>query len=248
MTGSIREWFNIDVKRINGKLFPVIFLISVTAVIGIGAVHPVQVTAAISDGTRTETVGDTKVIIATTSLPAGVIMVAYRQSVSATGGEGIYHWSKLYGFFPAGLTITDTGLIYGTPTVTGESCFTLQVTDSQNPPVTATKTLSVIINPPALAITTPNFSDGAVRKVYKQNVHATGGFVPYIWSISAGSLPAGLSFDTKTGVIVGIPTTAGTSTFTLRVTDSQNPATAATKVFSIKIPPYILPHRWFSPI
>jgi hypothetical protein len=52
-----------------------------------------------------------------------------------------------------------------------------------------------------------------------QQLAATGGVTPYTWSVSAGSLPAGLSLSGG-GVVSGTPTTAGTSNFTARVTDA----------------------------
>ena len=90
--------------------------------------------------------------------------------------------------------------------------------------------------------------DGAVREAYRHRVRVNGGFAPYSWSISAGSLPAGLSFNASKGAITGIPTTPGVKKFTVQVTDSQNPAAAVTKVLSIKIEPSILFPLWFSPM
>jgi len=220
-----------------------------TAVAGIGAVCPVQVTAAISTDAGTKTVGDTKVTIATTSLPVGGANAAYSQKVQATGGVTPYIWRISVGSLPAGLSLNEsTGEITDTPIIYGTSQFTVRVTDSQNPAVTATKTLSITINPLALTIITASLPDGAVRAAYSHRVRATGGFIPYTWSISVGSLPAGLSLNASKGIIIGIPTTTGVSQFTVRVTDSQNPAAAVTKVLSIKIEPCISPRLWFSPI
>jgi len=56
---------------------------------------------------------------------------------------------------------------------------------------------------------------------------ATGGSGSYTWSILQGSLPPGLSLDSETGEITGIPTSVGTSPFTVEVIDSySNTATA----------------------
>ena len=54
--------------------------------------------------------------------------------------------------------------------------------------------------------------------VFTQTVTATGGTGSYVFSVSAGSLPAGLTLNAATGVISGTPTTAATSSFTITAT------------------------------
>ena len=58
------------------------------------------------------------------------------------------------------------------------------------------------------------------RTFLQSTLAATGGTTPYTWSVSAGSLPAGLTLTAETGVISGTPTTAATSTFTVARTIS----------------------------
>ena len=74
---------------------------------------------------------------------------------------------------------------------------------------------------------------------YSATLAATGGTAPYTWSISAGTLPAGLSLKATTGAITGTPTTAVTSSVTFRVTDSA--ARTTTKALSIAITAPALP-------
>ncbi len=47
---------------------------------------------------------------------------------------------------------------------------------------------------------------------------AQGGTTPYVFSLDSGSLPPGMSFD-EVGLIQGTPTTNGSYTFSIRVTD-----------------------------
>ena len=62
-----------------------------------------------------------------------------------------------------------------------------------------------------------------------------GGTPPYTnWTVTAGALPPGLSLGPATGVISGTPTTAGTYTFFVTVTDAV-PQTSAPQGFSIVI-------------
>jgi hypothetical protein len=68
-------------------------------------------------------------------------------------------------------------------------------------------------------------------------VGATGGLMPYSWSLSTGSLPAGLTLDASTGSITGTPTASGVSSFTVRVTDGQVPPDSAVQALQITVMP-----------
>src|SRR5271165_4661239 len=85
--------------------------------------------------------------ITTTSLPTGVGGTPYNASVTAIGGVTPYTWSITAGKFPSGLMLnSSTGAITGTPTVVGTSNFTVQVSDSETPPVMVTAQLNITIN------------------------------------------------------------------------------------------------------
>lgn len=71
----------------------------------------------------------------------------------------------------------------------------------------------------APTITTESLPDGEVGTAYSQTLTATGD-TPITWSVS-GTLPAGLSLDTATGIISGTPTTEKTSTFTVTATNDS---------------------------
>jgi Putative Ig domain len=186
--------------------------------------------------------------ITTTSLAAGVEGTAYSQTVAATGGLTPYTFtiSSAAGL-PAGLSMDTSGHITGTPTgPNGTSNFTVQVTDKSNPTQSATQNLSILINlPPAPAITTTSLPAGVEGAAYSQTIQATG-FGTLAYSISAGTLPAGLSLNTSSGAITGTPLGPnGTSNFTVTVTDSSNPKQTGSKALSITInlpaPPVISP-------
>ncbi len=87
--------------------------------------------------------------------------------------------------------------------------------------------------PTPVTITTTSLSGGALGVSYSATLAAGGGATPYTWSISSGSLPAGLSLNSGTGVVSGTPTAPGTYNFTARVADSGNPIQTATKDLSI---------------
>jgi large repetitive protein len=62
---------------------------------------------------------------------------------------------------------------------------------------------------------------GTVGTAYSETIAAVNGVSPYTFAVSSGSLPAGCSLNTSTGVISGTPTTAATYTFSIQVTDSS---------------------------
>ena len=85
--------------------------------------------------------------ITTTSLPAGPQGQAYYAVLGATGGVPPYSWSITAGSLPTGLNpLSSNGVISGTPTKQGTYPFTVQVADSQQPPVKVTQPLSITIN------------------------------------------------------------------------------------------------------
>jgi hypothetical protein len=83
-----------------------------------------------------------------------------------------------------------------------------------------------------LAIATTNVPNGTVAQAYNAQLNATGGTSPYTWSVSSGSLPAGLSLS-PAGLISGTPTTAGSSTFTAMVSDPSSQT--ATRNFALTV-------------
>lgn len=90
--------------------------------------------------------------------------------------------------------------------------------------------------PAALVVDTSGLNNGTVGTAYSQALVASGGTAPYTWSITSGSLPGGLSLNASSGAITGTPTAAGTSSFTVRVTDSAS--ATASKSLSIVIAIY----------
>jgi hypothetical protein len=163
------------------------------------------------------------ITVTTTSLPGGTVSTAYSQTLQVTGGTSPYTWTISSGSLPAGLTLNTAGVISGTPTTAGTANFTVKVTDTNSN--AATQTLSIVVVS-QLTVTTTSLPGGTVSTAYSQTLQVTGGSSPYSWSISSGSLPAGLTLSTA-GVISGTPTTAGTASFTVKVTDANsNTATA----------------------
>jgi hypothetical protein len=158
------------------------------------------------------------IVVNPATLPGGTLGTAYSQTVTATGGTGAYTYIRSAGSLPAGLALNaTTGAITGTPTASGTRTFTIRATDGNG--AIGTRTYSVTIGA-AIVVNPATLPGGTVASTYNRTVSATGGTGAKTFSISAGALPAGLSLNATTGVILGTPTSAGTSSFTVRATDT----------------------------
>jgi large repetitive protein len=132
-------------------------------------------------------------------------------------------WSISSGALPPGLGIdASTGLISGTPTTAGTYSFTVYAkvnADSRSD----TKALAIVVRDPLTASATEPFVDGRaaseVSVPFDATISATGGFGPYTWTVSAGTVPPGL--ELVDGALSGTPTTAGSYAFIASVTDVE---------------------------
>jgi Putative Ig domain len=90
--------------------------------------------------------GPSPLTITTASLPDGTTASPYSEAIQATGGASPYTWSVVAGLLPPGLTLNPaSGTVSGLPSRVGSSTFTIQVTDSEIPPVSATKTFTISV-------------------------------------------------------------------------------------------------------
>src|SRR5262249_14589005 len=117
-----------------------------------------------------------------------------------------------------GGTINSSGM-YTAPANAG----TYHVVATSVADTSKSKTAAVTVTaPPPLTITTSSLPDGSVSSSYSAALSPTRGTTPYTWSMTAGTLPDGLSLGTSSGVISGSPTDQGSSTFTVQVMDSAS--------------------------
>ena len=175
-------------------------------------------------------------------LPSGAVNAPYSATLHVARGTGTqpFAFSIASGSLPAGLSMSIGGVITGTPTMIGTSAFTVQVKDANS--LTGSRNLSINIRG-AVSITQASLPGGQVSVPYSASLTATGGVLPYTWSVASGSLPAGLSLTSNpdgTATISGTPMTLGNSTFTLQVADSESPpATGTSSMLSISIEGFV---------
>jgi predicted outer membrane repeat protein len=152
-----------------------------------------------------------------TSLPAGVEGTPYSQTVEVTaGGTEPFAFAVVNGALPPGVSLSGTGLLSGTPSEPGTFTFVLEATDDNF--CTALLGYVFVVNP-CIAFTTAALPAGVVGSPYAATVAAAGGAGPLTFSVSSGSLPAGLMLDPNTGTISGSPFAPGASLFTVTATD-----------------------------
>jgi hypothetical protein len=90
---------------------------------------------------------------------------------------------------------------------------------------------------PATAVsinTTSPLPAGAEGAPYSQALTASGGVVPYVWSLSGGTLPPGMILNAD-GSLAGIPTAPGNFQFSANVADSKG--ASDTKSFALTTKP-----------
>ena len=176
------------------------------------------------------------------TLTAGTVGSAYSQSISGNGGTAPYgSYIVKTGALPAGLSLSSSGVVSGTPTAGGTFTFTVQGTDSStgSGPYSATSsTISLTIAAPTLSFTPATLTGGTVGAAYSQPISGSGGTAPYgSFALASGSLPPGLSLAAG-GTLSGTPTAAGTYTFTVSAQDSSTgsgPYTGTSSTISLTI-------------
>jgi hypothetical protein len=130
--------------------------------------------------------------------------------LTQSGGTGTYTIS----------TVNGQGRISGTPTATGTASITVRATNNT---VSADRTFTMVVNPPAPVFTDATVASPAIRDAsYTDGVAATDATsysVRNSANTGAGTLPAGLSLNTSTGAITGTPTTLGSTSFRIRATN-----------------------------
>ncbi len=155
------------------------------------------------------------------SPPDGIEGIAYTHTFPASGGTPPYSFAITVGALPNGLTLdAATGIVSGTPTLAGVFPFTIEVTDSVL--ATASVPCSITIAPATATLTIICDSPPAGNKfqTYVHTFPATGGLPPYSFAITSGALPDGLTLDTSSGIVGGLPTMLGVFNFRIQVTDS----------------------------
>lgn len=138
-------------------------------------------------------------------------------------------WDVTAGSLPAGLTLSESGLISGTPSGVDRKTFTARVRE----PFRRFGEQELTLTVGAALQASARFGTGEVGLRYAAKVAATGGVPPYAFTLASGTLPAGLALGKETGVVAGTPREAGAVAVTFSVTDAVGQRTNVPATFRV---------------
>jgi hypothetical protein len=161
-----------------------------------------------------------------------VVNIAYSTTFTASQGAGGYTFSLIGGTLPAGLALSPSGVLSGTPTAFGGSQFTVQVTDSAGAMVSRLFTLNIA--PAPLTLTSGALATTVVNTALSVQFAASGGEPPYTF-VEFGALPPGTSISSA-GLLSGTPTKTGSYPFTLFVDDTTQTSASRNYVLNVVAP------------
>ena len=174
-------------------------------------------------------------------LPATLQSHAYSTTLAAANGQGALHWSIARiaptTQFVDGLSIdANTGVISGTANFGGTGGFIATVTDSASPARTATANFTITAYLPLKGGTTQPATITEYQFPFNFNAGITGGFPPVGFSVTSGTMPPGLRFESN-GTMSGAAYATGTYQFTITAQDSFSPPETATQSMTITVTP-----------
>lgn len=139
-------------------------------------------------------------------------------ALAVTGGQTPYTWSALS--VPPGITINaSTGLVSGTVAAGTYGSATASVTVVDNLGSRITRQYAYGFEAALVAATPDPFYQPVIGIPYSLTLARTGGHAPFVWTVTSGTLPPGLSISTDNNV-TGVPLSAFTGNTTLTVTDA----------------------------
>jgi outer membrane autotransporter protein len=170
----------------------------------------------------TLTVSAPSISIAPGTLTSGTYNTAYSQTISASGGTAPYTYSLESGTLPAGMTLSSTGVLSGTPTQAGDFSISVKAGDSTTgvgAPYSASQPYTLHIDAPTITLSPSTLPNATVATSYSQTLSASGGTAPYTFSLDSGTLPTGLTLAPN-GTLSGTPTASGDFSFSVKATDA----------------------------
>jgi uncharacterized protein YhjY with autotransporter beta-barrel domain len=158
---------------------------------------------------------------------------------TATAGSDYVATSGGFSFAPGETSKTLPVTVNGDTTPEADESFTVTMSGVTNAVIGTNPGTGTITNDDVpLDILPENLPNGTVGILYSAIVTTDGGTAPYNYAVTAGTLPAGLSFDPN-GTLSGTPVAAGNASFTITVTDSSGAPGpySASRAYTVTIAP-----------
>ncbi len=181
------------------------------------------------------------IVISGGQLTDATVGVPYSAQFTVAGADPPYTWALQPDLVaPPGLTLSNDGVLAGTPTTVGTYSFTVSVTaTTEDGEVTVYERGSLTVRPPVLRITTYcPVDDGYAGTPYSLHLAASGSTTGYVWSVDDPySIPPGMALSAS-GLLAGTPLVPGTYQMSLRVAaDGASDAAPATKLCRLNVNP-----------
>ncbi|ATB51245.1 putative Ig domain-containing protein [Corallococcus macrosporus] len=162
------------------------------------------------------------------TLPTAALGATYATELHAAGGRPPLTLRITSGTLPTGLQL-EANHVRGTPSTPGDASFTVEARDANGRAASGTFQLTV---ESGITLTPGTLPDAYTDAAYRQGLVVANGRAPYIWAVSAGSIPAGIRL-TSAGLLEGTASTTGTFSFSIQVTDAD--ARVATRDLTLAV-------------
>jgi hypothetical protein len=205
---------------------------------------PIVVTATDANGctgtgaTYTLVVNCQVITVTNPATSSGTVDAAFSATFTESGAISTATFSLASGTLPAGLTLSSTGMLTGTPQEPGSFPITVTVTDANGCTGTGA-TFTLVINCQSITVANPSSHIAAYTVALSGSFTftQTGAHGTATFSLNSGSLPAGVSLSAG-GVLSGTPTQTGLFTITVKVTDA-NGCTGTSPSYTLTVTPKV---------
>ena len=163
----------------------------------------------------------------------GIVNVPFSQTFTQAGGLGPTTFSTASAL-PAGLTLSSSGVLSGTPTQTGSFTIVVTASDAHCSGSNTSSPYHLTIACQLVTVTNPVVNTGTVNVAFSQTFTAGNAIAPVTFTLNSGTLPAGITLNPSTGVLSGTPTQTGSFPITIKATD-VNSCTGTGPIYTLTI-------------
>ena len=183
--------------------------------------------------------------LVTLDAPSGLTVAVVASTADGTAISSDYIVaSGSLSFQPGETSKAFTVLLYGDVVPESDETFTVVLSSAFNATIgsgTGTGTGTIINDDVALDLLPENLPNGTVGVFYSAILTTDGGVAPYRYSVTAGTLPSGLTLASD-GTLSGTPVAAGNASFTITATDSSGAPGpySASRAYTVTVAPPVI--------